>query len=50
MAGFPYYALDTYLPKLVRAGIRVAICDQIETPKKTVKRGITELVQPRKEV
>ena len=50
MAGFPYHALDTYLPKLIRAGIRVAICDQIEAPKQTVKRGITELVQPRKEV
>lgn len=50
MAGFPYHALDTYLPKLIRAGQRVAICDQIEVPKQTVKRGITELVQPRKEV
>lgn len=47
MAGFPYHALDTYLPKLVRAGRRVAICDQIEVPKKTVKRGITETVQAR---
>lgn len=49
MAGFPYHALDTYLPKLVRAGKRVAICDQLEDPKKTkklVKRGITELVTP----
>ena len=48
MAGFPYHALDTYLPKLIRAGKRVAICDQIEDPKaKTlVKRGITELVTP----
>ena len=49
MAGFPYHALDTYLPKLVRAGRRVAICDQLEDPKlaKTlVKRGITELVTP----
>ena len=46
MAGFPYHALDTYLPKLIRAGKRVAICDQIEDPKaKTlVKRGITDLV------
>ena len=46
MAGFPYHALDTYLPKLIRAGERVAICDQIEDPKaKTlVKRGITDLV------
>lgn len=45
MAGFPHYALDTYLPKLVRAGKRVAICDQLEDPKMTkklVKRGITE--------
>ena len=49
MAGFPYHALDTYLPKLIRAGMRVAICDQLEDPKlaKTlVKRGITELVTP----
>ena len=49
MAGFPYHALDTYLPKLVRAGKRVAICDQLEDPKMTktlVKRGITELVTP----
>lgn len=49
MAGFPYHALDTYLPRLVRAGHRVAICDQLEDPKlaKTiVKRGITELVTP----
>jgi DNA mismatch repair protein MutS len=49
LAGFPYHALDTYLPKLVRAGQRVAICDQLEDPKlaKTiVKRGITELVTP----
>ena len=49
MAGFPYHALDTYLPKLVRAGKRVAICDQREDPKLTktlVKRGITELVTP----
>lgn len=49
MAGFPYHALDTYLPKLVRAGFRVAICDQLEDPKftrKLVKRGITELVTP----
>lgn len=49
MAGFPYHALDTYLPKLVRAGKRVAICDQLEDPKLTktlVKRGITELVTP----
>lgn len=46
MAGFPYHALDTYLPKLVRAGFRIAICDQLEAPKKTVKRVITELVSP----
>lgn len=49
MAGFPHHALDTYLPKLIRAGRRVAICDQLEDPKKTktlVKRGITELVTP----
>ena len=48
MAGFPLHALDTYLPKLVRAGKRVAICDQIEEPKPTVKRGITELITPAK--
>ena len=49
MAGFPHHALDTYLPKLVRAGKRVAICDQLEDPKltkKIVKRGVTELVTP----
>ena len=49
LAGFPYHALDTYLPKLVRAGQRVAICEQLEDPKKTktiVKRGVTELVTP----
>lgn len=49
MAGFPHHALDTYLPKLIRAGRRVAICDQLEDPKMTkklVKRGITELVTP----
>ena len=49
LAGFPHHALDTYLPKLVRAGRRVAICDQLEDPKlakKLVKRGITELVTP----
>lgn len=45
MAGFPHHALDTYLPKLIRAGKRVAICDQIEEPKKTVKRCITEIVK-----
>ncbi len=49
LAGFPYHALDTYLPKLVRAGQRVAICEQLEDPKQTkkiVKRGVTELVTP----
>ena len=49
MAGFPFHALDAYLPKLVRAGRRVAVCDQLEDPKlakKLVKRGITELVTP----
>lgn len=51
MAGFPYHALDTYLPKLIRAGERVAICDQLEMPKQTTssKRGITEMVSPGKE-
>ena len=49
LAGFPHHAMDTYLPKLVKAGYRVAICDQLEDPKKTktiVKRGVTELVTP----
>ncbi|MDE5610675.1 MAG: DNA mismatch repair protein MutS, partial [Odoribacter sp.] len=49
LAGFPYHALETYLPKLVRAGQRVAICEQLEDPKKTkflVKRGVIELVTP----
>lgn len=46
MAGFPYHALDTYLPKLIRAGQRVAICDQIEAPKQTAKRGISDMVTP----
>src|ERR1041385_2111026 len=49
LAGFPHHALDTYLPKLVRAGQRVAICDQLEDPKfakKIVKRGVTEMVTP----
>ncbi|NNC83654.1 MAG: DNA mismatch repair protein MutS [Flavobacteriales bacterium] len=49
LAGFPHHSLDTYLPKLVRAGLRVAICDQLELPsatKKIVKRGVTELVTP----
>ena len=49
LAGFPYHALDNYLPKLIRAGYRVAVCDQLEDPKTTkgiVKRGVTELVTP----
>ncbi|MFN8842687.1 MAG: DNA mismatch repair protein MutS, partial [Chryseotalea sp.] len=49
LAGFPHHALDSYLPKLVRAGHRVAICDQLEDPrfvKGIVKRGVTELVTP----
>ena len=49
LAGFPHHSLDVYLPKLVRAGLRVAICDQLEDPKQTktiVKRGVTELVTP----
>ena len=49
LAGFPHHAIDTYLPKLVRAGYKVAICDQLEDPKLTktlVKRGVTELVTP----
>ena len=49
LAGFPYHSLDNYLPKLVRFGLRVAICDQLEDPKNTkgiVKRGVTELVTP----
>ena len=49
LAGFPHHSLDNYLPKLVRAGQRVAICDQLENPKEAkglVKRGITELVTP----
>ena len=49
LAGFPHHSLETYLPKLVRAGQRVAICDQLEDPKMTktiVKRGVTELVTP----
>ena len=49
MAGFPHHALDTYLPKLIRAGKRVAICEQHEDPKltkKLVKRGVTELITP----
>ena len=54
MAGFPHHALDTYLPKLVRAGLRVAICDQLEAPKQTVKRGETATsadgLTPRQEV
>ncbi|PID88926.1 MAG: DNA mismatch repair protein MutS, partial [Bacteroidia bacterium] len=49
LAGFPHHSLDTYLPKLIKAGERVAICDQLEDPKATkkiVKRGVTELVTP----
>ena len=49
LAGFPHHSLNTYLPKLVKAGERVAICDQLEDPKKTkkiVKRGVTELITP----
>src|SRR3954462_15733389 len=49
LAGFPYHSLDNYLPKLVRAGYRVAICEQLEDPKMTktiVKRGVTELITP----
>ena len=49
LAGFPHHALDIYLPKLVKSGLRVAICDQLEDPKLTktiVKRGVTELVSP----
>ena len=49
LAGFPHHSLNTYLPKLVKAGLRVAICDQLENPKMTktiVKRGVTELVTP----
>ena len=49
LAGFPYHALDMYLPRLVKAGFRVAICEQLEQPskqKKIVKRGVTEMVTP----
>ncbi|RME93110.1 MAG: DNA mismatch repair protein MutS, partial [Bacteroidetes bacterium] len=49
LAGFPYHALDTYLPRLIRAGLRVAVCEQLEKPskeKKIVKRGVTEIVTP----
>src|ERR1700760_1666199 len=49
LAGFPHHSLETYLPKLVRAGYRVAICDQLEDPKTTktiVKRGVTEMITP----
>ncbi|MCH1584987.1 MAG: DNA mismatch repair protein MutS, partial [Flavobacteriales bacterium] len=49
LAGFPHHSLDSYLPKLVRSGHRVAVCDQLEDPKKAVgivKRGVTELVTP----
>lgn len=48
MAGFPYHALDSYIPKLVRAGKRVAICDMIETVKPTAKRQITEIINHKK--
>ena len=53
IASFPFHALDTYLPKLVRAGYRIAICDQLEDPKltkKLVKKGITELVEPKAKI
>ena len=49
LAGFPHHSLETYLPKLVRSGLRVAICDQLEDPKMTkkiVKRGVTEVITP----
>ena len=50
MAGFPHHAIDTYLPKLVRSGYKVAVCDQLEDPKlvrnKLVKRGVTEILTP----
>ena len=49
LAGFPYHSLDVYLPKLVRAGFRVAICEQLEKPskeKKIVKRGVTDVITP----
>ncbi|MFL2613863.1 MAG: DNA mismatch repair protein MutS, partial [Flavobacteriaceae bacterium] len=49
LAGFPHHSINTYLPKLVKAGCRVAICDQLEDPKMTktiVKRGVTELITP----
>ena len=46
MAGFPYHALDNYLPKLIRAGQRVAICDQLEAPRQTARRGVSETVSP----
>lgn len=46
LAGFPYHALDTYLPKLIRAGLRVAICDQPVQPKQTVRSGVREMVTP----
>lgn len=49
IAGFPFHALDTYLPKLIRAGKRVAICDQLEDKKSTAKRGISELITPNKD-
>lgn len=46
ICAFPFHALDTYLPKLIRAGYRIAICDQLEAPKTLAKRGVTELVTP----
>ncbi len=49
MAGFPYHALDSYLPKLIRAGHRLVICDQIGAPKPEKKSSITEVLQPKKE-
>ena len=51
LAGFPYHSLDTYLPKLIRSGQRVAVCEQLEDPKAAkgiVKRGVTELITPRR--
>ncbi len=47
VVGFPHHALDAYLPKLIRAGRRVAICDQLEKPHQTEKRSISELVRPK---
>lgn len=45
MAGFPFHALDTYLPKLIRAGKRVCICDQLEAPRTAVKRSVTDMIK-----